>query len=92
MSASEQGYLAHNKPRPPRILQQDYAWGPTVVLGGRAVFHERGAPVAFASEPEYMSGYLSLPCGVRVLSLVPAQTQSRWGVMVPNRVTGVPRP
>ena len=29
-----QGYLAHKKLRPPRTLQQDYALGPMVVLGG----------------------------------------------------------
>jgi len=29
-----QGYLAHKNQRPPRTLQQDYALGPTVVLGG----------------------------------------------------------
>ena len=29
-----QGYLAHKKMPPPRTLQEAYAWGPTVVLGG----------------------------------------------------------
>ena len=29
-----QGYLAHETPRPLGTLQQDYALGPTVVLGG----------------------------------------------------------
>ena len=29
-----QGYLAHKQPPPPRTLQQDYAEGPTEVLGG----------------------------------------------------------
>ena len=29
-----QGYLAHKKPYPPRTLQQAYAWGPMVFLGG----------------------------------------------------------
>ena len=28
-----QGYLAHKKLPPPRILQQAYAWGPRAVLG-----------------------------------------------------------
>jgi hypothetical protein len=27
-----QGYLAHEKPHPPRTLQQDYAYGPIVSL------------------------------------------------------------
>jgi len=27
------------------IVQQDYAWGPTVALGGGAVSYERGSPV-----------------------------------------------
>ena len=40
-----QGYLAHKKERPPRTLQQDYVWGPTVVQGGGAVSYERGTPV-----------------------------------------------
>ena len=29
-----QGYLAHKKPRPPKTLQEDYAYEPTIVLGG----------------------------------------------------------
>ena len=28
------GYLAHKKPRPLRKLQQDFAFGPTAVVGG----------------------------------------------------------
>jgi hypothetical protein len=32
---ARQGYLAHQKPTPPRTLQQDHAYGPTAVLGGR---------------------------------------------------------
>ena len=40
-----QGCLAHKKQRPPRTLQQDYAWGPIVVRGGGAVSYERGTPV-----------------------------------------------
>ena len=28
------GYLAHKKRQPPRALQYDYAYGPTVILGG----------------------------------------------------------
>ena len=35
---SLQGYLAHKKQRPPRTLQQDYAEGPALVLGGRGEF------------------------------------------------------
>jgi len=27
-----QGYVAHKKQPPPRTLQQDYAWGPIVLL------------------------------------------------------------
>ena len=41
-----QGYLAHKNQRPPRTLHWDYAWGPTVVLGGGAVSYERGTPVS----------------------------------------------
>ena len=33
-----QGYLAHQQQRPPRTLQKDYAWGPTVVLGEGGLF------------------------------------------------------
>jgi hypothetical protein len=40
-----QGYLAHKKQRPPRTLQEDYAQGHMVVLGGVAVSYERGTPV-----------------------------------------------
>ena len=40
-----QGYLAHKKQPPLRTLQQDYAQGPMVVLGGVAVSYERGTPV-----------------------------------------------
>jgi len=29
-----QGYLANKEHPPPRTLQQDYTWGPLVVLGG----------------------------------------------------------
>ena len=40
-----QGYLAHERYPPPRTLQQDYAQGPLVVLGGGAISYERGTPV-----------------------------------------------
>jgi len=40
-----QGYLVHKKTLPPRTLQQDYAEGPVVVLGGGVVSYERGSPV-----------------------------------------------
>jgi len=40
-----QGYLAHKKPHPPRTLQQDYAYGPTAVLGVGAFSYGRGTPV-----------------------------------------------
>ena len=33
-----QGYLAHEKETLPRTLQQDYAYGATVVLGGGCYF------------------------------------------------------
>ena len=33
-----QGYLSQQKQPPPRTLQQDYAWGPMVVLGGEGSF------------------------------------------------------
>ena len=39
-----QGYLAHKKQQPRRILQKPYAWGPMVILGRWAVFYERGTP------------------------------------------------
>ena len=41
-----QGYLAHKKHPPPGILQQDYTLGHMVVVGGGALFYERGTPVA----------------------------------------------
>ena len=34
MKGCIQGYLAHKKLLPPGTIQQDYAQGPTVVLGG----------------------------------------------------------
>jgi len=40
-----QGYLAHKKPHPPRIIKKGYVWGPTVVLEGGAVSYERGTTV-----------------------------------------------
>ena len=40
-----QGYLVYKKQRPSKTIQQDYAKGPTVVLGGWAVSYERGIPV-----------------------------------------------
>ena len=33
-TVSLQGYLAQKKKRPPRTLQEDLAYGPTVALGG----------------------------------------------------------
>jgi len=45
-----QGYLAHQKQRPPGTLQYDYAQGTMVVLGGSAVSYERGTP-ATRAEP-----------------------------------------
>ena len=44
-SVCVQGYLAHKKQRPPRTLQQDYAWGPVVVQGVEAVFNGPCTPV-----------------------------------------------
>ena len=40
-----QGCLAHKKQRSPRTLQQDYAYGPMVVLKGGAVSYERSSQV-----------------------------------------------
>jgi len=40
-----EGYLAHNKPHPPRTVQQAYAQGPTVILGRGAFSYERGTPL-----------------------------------------------
>jgi len=42
-------YLAHKKQRPPRILQQDYAQGPMVVLRSGVVSYERGTPVTISA-------------------------------------------
>ena len=39
-----QGYLAYEKPPPPKTLQQDHAQGPMGVLGGGAFSYERGTP------------------------------------------------
>ena len=39
------GYLAHKKQPPPRTLRRDYAQSPLMVLRGKAVSYERGAPV-----------------------------------------------
>ena len=32
---------AHEKQRPPRTLQKDYAYGPTAVIGGVAISYEQ---------------------------------------------------
>ena len=40
-----QGYLAHETFQPRRTLQQPYAKGHMVILGGGAVSHERGTLV-----------------------------------------------
>ena len=40
-----QGYLAHKKPPSRRTLQQAFAQGPMVILGGWAFSYERGTPV-----------------------------------------------
>ena len=37
-AASIQGYLAHEKHNPRGTIQQAYAWGPMMILGGW-VFH-----------------------------------------------------
>ena len=39
------GYLDHEKQRPPRTLQHEYAQGPVATLGGGAVSYEQGIPV-----------------------------------------------
>ena len=39
-----QGCFAHKKPQPPLTLHQDYAYGPTAVLGGVAFSREQGTP------------------------------------------------
>jgi hypothetical protein len=38
MRPTVQGYLAHQKTPRPRNLQQDYAYGPMAVLGGKDIF------------------------------------------------------
>ena len=45
-----QGNLARKKQRPPTTLQQEYAQGPMVVLGGGAVSSERGTPVGASAQ------------------------------------------
>ena len=39
------GYLAHKKTPPPRTLQQAYAYGPMMVVGGGAASDGRGTSV-----------------------------------------------
>ena len=39
------GYLAHEKTSPRRALQQAYAYGPMVFLGGCVFSYEQGTPV-----------------------------------------------
>ena len=45
MQRGVQGYPAHKKQSPPRTLQEAYACGPVLVLGGGTFFCERGTPV-----------------------------------------------
>ena len=42
------GYLVHQKQRRLKTLQQDYAWGPMVVLERWSVSYERGSPVMWS--------------------------------------------
>ena len=42
-----EGYFAHKKRSPRKTLPSPYAWGHMVVLGGMAIFDERGTPVRF---------------------------------------------
>ena len=72
-----QGYLAHKKLPPTRILQQAYDQGPTVVLGGGAVSYERGAPVLlnltevpFALRRSPLSTFVSVGCALQGLLLL----------------------
>ena len=51
MPARDPHNLAHAEPRPPRTLQQDYAQGPMMFLGGWAVSYERGTPVPSTQDP-----------------------------------------
>ena len=39
------GYLAHKKTSPRRALQQAYAYGPMVFLGGCVFSYEQGTPL-----------------------------------------------
>ena len=68
-----QGYLAHKKTPPPRILQFDYALGPVVVLWRGAVSYERGTPAAHLTPPHGAPGWYprSSPSSIRATTGVP---------------------
>ena len=62
MVNGRQGYLTQRKQRPPRTLQEDYAYVPMVVLRGGAVSYERGTPVRDgcpATPAAFTRGYTS---------------------------------
>ena len=45
------GFKIQDPTRPPMTLQQGYAWGPMVILGGGAFSYERGTPVGRLLSP-----------------------------------------
>ena len=54
---SVQGYLAHEKQRPPSPLQKDYSKGPVAVLGGGGVLMSE---VPLYSEGWWVQGCVDL--------------------------------
>jgi hypothetical protein len=84
-----QGYLAHKKLLPPRILQWAYVWGLAVVLGGGAFSYERGTPVqvSFPGSGALSSSLLLLSLELSDMSLKYEPSSEplhnsdvRWGV------------
>jgi hypothetical protein len=78
-----QGNLAHKKQRQPRTLRQAYAYGPRAVLGGRAVFDERGAPggtVNTSRSVGTLGGSVGLPVPTRRSTTLPSKVNLPYAI------------
>jgi len=49
-----QGHLAHQRVTAPRILQEGYAYGPMLALGGEAFCYERGTLVGLPNHASFL--------------------------------------
>ena len=94
-----QGCLDHKKQRPPRNLQKDYAWGPTVVPGGGGSLFARypcqlhawkkkaNAPISSKETPS--SKETQKPCLRKSLKYYFLSTQSttQLGLIIESKIS-----